>query len=336
MAVVAESADERIEVAATKDAVLTERFVEFVARHSILVGVYEDGEVAVVVSYSWHIVEKAYAGYVSQRFAVADGYLVAVFDGRIDFGEVEETIGTTYFVHFAIDARGHYFGLVLEPEILQVVDMLFGGSIVADQRTPLYGVEHFGGVEAERGHVAPLEDGLAVGLHTESMCGIVYHFQSMAVRYLLDALNIAGFPIAMDGHDGGGARSDGCLNPVGVDAAVGRVDIDEDGSETIPPDAVGGGYEAVWGGDDFALDVESLEGCEQWQCAVGEETDVWNFKVLAQCLFQQLVVMSVVGNPLARPDLFQQVVKLVEVGQERSGDSDVVALFHGMGIVIFS
>ena len=46
-------------------------------------------------------------------------------------------------------------------------------------------------------------------------------------------------------------------------------------------------------------------------------------KQICQCLLQPLVVFAVVGNPLLLPDVFQELVELVEVGEEWGGDGDV-------------
>ena len=51
-------------------------------------------------------------------------------------------------------------------------------------------------------------------------------------------------------------------------------------------------------------------------------------KQICQCLLQPLVVFAVVGNPLLLPDVFQELVELVEVGQEWGSDGDV----RGQGV----
>ena len=47
-AIGAEVADERVEIAAAKDALLTHLEIELVAGHAVLMGIDEDGEVAIV------------------------------------------------------------------------------------------------------------------------------------------------------------------------------------------------------------------------------------------------------------------------------------------------
>ena len=133
----------------------------------------------------------------------------------------------------------------------------------------------------------------------------------------------------MHRHDGRGPGGDGRLDAVGVDAAVRRVDVHEHGLDAVPPDRVGGGHEAERGGYHLTGYAQGLEGCYQRQCAVGEEADEGNLKVLAQGGLQFLVVMPVVGYPLARPDVPQVCVEFVQVRKERGrdGDLNVVHLF---------
>ena len=133
----------------------------------------------------------------------------------------------------------------------------------------------------------------------------------------------------MHRHDGRGPGGDGRLDAVGVDAAVRRIDVHEHGLDAVPPDRVSSGNEAERGGYHLAGDAKGLEGRYQGQCAVGEEADVGHLKVLAQGGLQFLMVVSVVGYPLARPDVPQVCVEFVQVRKERGRDGylSVVHLF---------
>lgn len=86
---------------------------------------------------------------------------------------------------------------------------------------------------------------------------------------------------------------------------------------------MGGGDEAEGGGYHLTGDAQGLKGRYQRQCAVCEEADVGHFKVLAQGGLQFLVVMSVVGYPLAGPDVPQVCVEFVQVRKERGRDGDL-------------
>ncbi len=167
-AVGGEVADERIEVAAGEDAVLAQQVVELVTRAAVALSVDKDGEVAVVVAHAGHIVPEGDAFDGTQRLAVADSNLAARADGLVDLLQVEQAIGRTDLVHLAVDAGGNYLGLTLEAEILEVVDALLHLGIAHDERSALDGVEHLGGMETQRGHVALLEDALAVDLDAKA------------------------------------------------------------------------------------------------------------------------------------------------------------------------
>ena len=172
-------------------------------------------------------------------------------------------------------------------------------------------------MEAQRGNVACVEDALAVHLHTEGMGGIVNHLQAILVGNVLDRLGIAWLAIYMHWHDGGGARSDGSLNLVGVEVASGRVDVHENRLATVPPDTMGGSHEAIRCGDDLARDAQCLEGGEQRQGSVSEEAHVWHLEVGGEFLLQFSVVTAVVGNPLTVPNLLEFCREIVEIWQQR-------------------
>ena len=172
-------------------------------------------------------------------------------------------------------------------------------------------------METQRGDVTCIQDALAVHLHTERMGGIINHLQSILVGDVLDSLGIAWLAINMHWHNGGGARGDGSLNLVGVEITSGRVDVHEDWLTTIPPDAVGGSHETIRCGDDLARDAKCLEGSEQWQSSVGEETHVWHLEVGGKFLLQLSVVTAVVGDPLTVPNLLEFCREVVEIWQQR-------------------
>ena len=182
-------------------------------------------------------------------------------------------------------------------------------------------------MEAQCREVAFLKDALPVDFHTEGMGGIVDDLQSVGVCNLPDALGLTGLAIDVHGHDGGRAGSDGGLDKVGIDVACLRIDVNEDRSDAVPPDGVGGGNEAERGGDDFSRHAQSLQRRDKRQRAVGEKTDIGNFQVLAQRGLQLLVHGAVVGEPLALPYLRNHLVKVRLVGYKRRSDPDWFQLF---------
>ena len=104
------------------------------------------------------------------------------------------------------------------------------------ERSALYRVVNFRGVEAEGGHVALVEDAAAFHLYSEGVRGIVDDLEAVLVGYLLYPLRVARLAVAVHGHDGRGPGGDGRLDAVGIDAAVRRVDVHEYGLDAVPPD----------------------------------------------------------------------------------------------------
>ena len=98
---------------------------------------------------------------------------MAGLDGCIDLLEIQQAIGSAHLVHLGVDARGDDLGLAGKAEILEVVDALLGLLVVHDHGASLNGVIDLGGMEREGGHVACIEDALAIDLHTEGMGGII-------------------------------------------------------------------------------------------------------------------------------------------------------------------
>ena len=311
-----EGANEGIEVAAGVDAVFAQFEIELIARHAVGLGIDEDGEIAVVVAHARHIVPEGDALDGAQGLAVTYGDLMARLDSGIDLTQVEQAEGSTHLVHLAVDAGCDDLGLAGEAEVLEVIDAFFGLLVVNDQGTALGGTKDLGGMETERGHVALAEDALAVDLDAESVGGIVDDAQAVLVGNVLNLTGAAGLAIDVDGHDGGGARRDGGLDAVGVDATRGHIDVDEYGLDAVPPQRVGGGNEAEGSGDDLAADVEGLKGGYERQRAVGEQADVGHLEVLTQGCLEAAMEFAVVGHPLAVPNLLEHLVILVEVGQQ--------------------
>lgn len=311
-----EGADERIEVAAGKDAMLAHLEVELISRHAIPLGIDKDGEVAVVVAHAGHIVPEGDPLDRTQGLAVADGDLMARLDAGIHQLQVQQAIGGTNLVHLAVDAWRHNLRLTSETKVLKVVDALLHFLVVHDERASLDGVIDLGGMETQGGHVALVEDALAIDLDAEGMGGVIDDAQAILVGNGLNLGGAAGLAIHVHGHDGRGARGDGSLDAVGVNAARCRVNIDEHRLDAVPPDRMGGGHKAVGCGDDLAADVERLQRGDERQRAVGEQADVGHLEVVTQRLFQPLVERAVIGNPLAVPNLAEHLVEVVQVGQQ--------------------
>lgn len=244
-AVCAERADERVEIAAAQDVMFLHSEVELVAAAAVFLFVHKDREVAVVVLDTRHVVEEGDARDIPQGFTIADGDLVAGFDGGIDDLELAKAISGTDLVHLAVDARADDLSLAGEAEVLQEVYTLLGLCVLHHHRAALYGVEHLGGVEAEGGHVAGIENAFAVHLDPECVGRVIDDPETIFVGDGLYGLGVAGLAVDVDRHDGGGTGGDGCLDAVRVDVAGRGVDVHEHGSGAVPPDGVGRGHETI-------------------------------------------------------------------------------------------
>lgn len=274
-----EGGDEGVEIAAAEDSLFLEAIVEGIAGFSVFGFVHKDGEVGIVVGDAGDIFHDAQTGNTTQSFAILLCHLAAGFDGGIHIAKAEQAVGGADFIHLAVDAGGYHLRLIRKAEVLEVVDALLHGGIVADEGAAFHGVIGFGGVEGERTDIACVENALAIHAHAEGMGGIVDDLEAVFIGNGLDAPGIARGAIDMHGHDGGGARGDGGLYFIGIEIARDGVDIHEDGFDAIPPDGVGGGHEAVRGGDDLACNAESLQSGDERQGAIGEDADVGHAEV---------------------------------------------------------
>lgn len=312
-----ERADERVEVPASEYIVVLQLLVEVVAGHAVLLRVHEDREVGIVVPYSGHVLEVGDALDVLQPLAVQLRDMPPRGNCVVHMPEIQQAYRRAYLIHLAVDAGSHYRRLVREAEVLEVVDALLGLLVVHDERAALHGVVHLGGVEAQRGHVARVEYRFPVNFNAERVRRVVYHLEPVLVGDLLNALHVAGLAVAVHRHDGRGLRRYGSLNLVGIHAAVRGVDVHEHGLYAVPPDRVGGGDEAERRGDDLAGYPERLQRGDERQGAVGEEADIRDLEVFAEGLLKFLVVVPVVGDPLARPDVPEVSVEFLKVRQKR-------------------
>ena len=90
-------------------------------------------------------------------------------------------------------------------------------------------------METERGHVARVQETLAVHLHAEGVRSIVDDPEAILVRYVLYPSGVARLAVAVHRHDGRGPRGYRRLDAVRVDAAVRRVDVHEHRLDAVPP-----------------------------------------------------------------------------------------------------
>ena len=100
-----------------------------------------------------------------------------------------------------------------------------------------------------------------------------------------------------------------------------------------------GGDEGERGGDDLpAVQPQRLESGDEREGAVREQADVGNAQVVGQGCLQFVVVVPVVREPFALPDILQKLRKLLQRGQEGGGYGDGLLLAvrrvrHGLSTV---
>ena len=264
-----------------------------------------------------HVLEVGNSLDVLQPFAVQLRDMPPRRYCLVHLPEVQQAYRRAYLVHLAVDSRGHYRRLVREAEVLEVVDTLLGLLVMHYQRAALHGVVDLCGVEAKRGHVAGVEYGFSIHFDAESVCRVVYHLEPVLVGNLLYAFHVARFAVAVHRHDGRGLGGDGRLNLIGVHTAVRRVDVHEHRLYAVPPDRMGRSHETERRGDHLPGNPERLQRGDERQGAVGEEADIWDLEVFAEGLLKFSVVVPVVGDPLARPDVPEVSVELLKVRQKR-------------------
>lgn len=299
----AELADEGVEVSSAKDVVALHEGVELVAGGAVGLGIDEDGEVTVVVPDAGHVLEEGDAGDAAQGLTVGVGYFLAGGDGGIDLSEVQYAVGGSHLVHLGVDSGTYDGGLAGKAEVLEVIYAAFSLFVVHDHGATFDSVVDFGGVEAQGGEVSCIQNTFPIDFNTKNVGSVVDNLEAVGVGYLLDAANVAGLAVAVNGHYSRGLGGNGGFDLVGVEVAGLGVDIDEYGLAAIPPDAVGGGDKGVRGGDYFACDVQGLQGCEQRQGSVCEEADVGHSQILGEFFLELAMELAVVGYPLAVPYL---------------------------------
>ena len=174
---------------------------------------------------------------------------------------------------------------------------------MTNQSAALHRIEHFRGMKTQRRHIPRLQYRFAVYLHAESMCRIINHFQTVFIRNLLNSSRITRFPVHVYRHDCRCLGSNSCLYLIYVDIASFRIDVHKHGLDTVPPQRMCRCNETVRRCNHFARDAQSLQSTHQRQSSICKQANVWHFQILAQSPLQFLMVMPVICNPFARPNI---------------------------------
>lgn len=83
-----------------------------------------------------------------------------------------------------------------------------------------------------------------------------------------------------------------------------------------------GRYEGIRCGDDLAGDPQGLQRSDEGNGAISEEADMFDPKVLAQCLLELLMERTAVGEDAAIPDLPEQGQEIIQRWKVGLGDKD--------------
>ena len=184
-----------------------------------------------------------------QLKSLAQGLFVAVphsgtgFQVYFHFIQHTQPHRRLQLIHLGVDAQ--LFN-ALRPGDAEVDHYLrpFQVFLALEDNSPaLACVEQFGGVEAEGGGVAVLEQTFAFIVYAEGMGRIVDDFQIVLLGDGTDGFYIASVTEYVHRHDGAGLRDDFCRDVLWGQAPGRRIDICKDRLDTIPLQRACGGDE---------------------------------------------------------------------------------------------
>ncbi len=300
---------------------LTQLFIQLISAKRIF-GSYQDREIGMVVMGLGAAFDAMDSGHISKACPIGAVNLASSGKGLIDVFELEQAKGRVEFAHLAVDARGHYSGFVDKAEVLQIIDVLLGLGIGAHDRAALEGGEHLGGMEAQDGEVAMLEQAFTLVLDAKGMRRVINDLQVVVVGNGLNSLNVAGVAVHMDRQNGSGLWSDGGFDLVWVDVQCLGVNIHEHRLNAVPEQGMGCGNEGVRRGDHLAGNAQSLKRRDQCQGAVGEQGQMADTQIFAQGLLELLMKRPLVGQFPALPYLLQIRYEFLQGRKEGLGDVD--------------
>src|SRR5450830_1066509 len=250
-----EVADQGVEIAPGVNVAAGHKFIQCVAADRIIVA-HQDGEVGIVGGLASHPVDALDAWALVQQFTVALIDDAPALDGLVDILQLQEPERGIELAHLAVDAGGHHGGFVGEAKVLQVVDAVLGLGIGADDGPTFKGIENLGGMKAEDGQVAVVEHTAGSGFHAERMGGVVNHLEVVVIGNFLDAVYIAGVPVAVHWQNGRGLGGDGGFDLARVQIQRFFVDVHEHRFDPVPEQRMGGGHKGVRGGDHLPGDAQ--------------------------------------------------------------------------------
>ena len=266
--------------------------------------------------HSRHIVKECYAFHRTQSLTVFYCHLMACLYSRIHLTEVEQTVSRTHLIHLAVDARAYHRNLVCKPEVLQIINALFSLCVMHYQSASLYCIINFRSMETQCRHISCIKDTFSIDFHTESVCSIINHFQSISVGYLLYAFCVARLTIHMHWHYRRCFRCYGGFNPVRVNIACRWVDVNKHRFYAVPPQAVCRCHKTVWRCYHLTCYAQPLQSCYKRKRSVCEKAYIWNFQIGSKLFFQLFVKRAIISNPLACPYLLKHRIEFIKIRQQ--------------------
>ena len=145
------------------------------------------------------------------------------------------------------------------------------------------------------------------------MCSIVNNLKSVLISNLLNAFGVARFTITMNRHNCRCSRCDGCFNLIRINVASSRININEYRFTVIPPNRVSSCNKTIRGSNDFTCNAKCLKSSHQGKRTICKEANIRYMEIFGQSIFELLVILSHVSNPLTVPNLLKLSSKMLKI-----------------------
>ena len=264
------------------------------------------------------------ARHIREMRAVALEHELPLRDVLVHMTQIAEAHRRRKLVHLSVAADRRDLLLPEDTEVFQLVELLHQRWIRFSGRdgTTLDGIKDLRRMEGKHRGITEGADPLSVQLLAEGMGGIIDDLQMMAIRNLLNPVNVADVSIDMHRHDRAGALGDQGLELIDIDRIVPHVDITEDRREAVPHDCMGCGGEGKRCRDDLAMEVHRLQQKLQRTVSVHEELHGADLQIVLKLRPKRLVVLAHIGKPRRVPDMLQQLLILGKRRQTGARDVD--------------
>ena len=209
--------------------------------------------------------------------------------------------------------------------------------IVGSNGAAFKGVEELGGVKTEHFAVAEIPDHRPLSTAIKSVSRIVDQFELMSPRDLLKGVNVTSIAPKMNRNDGRGFAVDQRSYIVRTDLVRFRINVCEDGSQVLPGDRMGRGYERERRQDNLASQAKRSKNQLQPGCGIADGDTMPSTQLLAKSSFQFPHEDAIIAEPTTLKHLINQLIEplaIAEIGRANMQDwaSSVLRIsdwFHG-------